>query len=249
MHKKLEADLVSLAHSILQMKNREDVLTLHKKAHEIYEKLSILKFVEDYINSTPTATETKEELVQKFEMKVAIDEKILEDATSEKEEIVEEKITLGEIIEDSFDALFSLEDEIIKDDPSDLFSLQSSLENEFKDAISADEATLFFENASKIEIIYEDEIEVKKEMKKLSLNDTLFKNNIQVGLNDRIAFVKYLFNGSQEDFNRVLSQLNSFKTEQESKHFISYIVKPDYNWSNQSEYEQRLIELVERKFL
>ena len=41
MHKKLAADLTSLAHSILQMKNKEDVFALKTKAHEVYEKLDI----------------------------------------------------------------------------------------------------------------------------------------------------------------------------------------------------------------
>ena len=45
MHKKLEAELVGLAHSILQMKNNNDIVSLHKTAQELYEKLSILKFV------------------------------------------------------------------------------------------------------------------------------------------------------------------------------------------------------------
>ena len=36
MHKKLAADLTSLAHSILQMKNKEDVFALKIKAHEVY---------------------------------------------------------------------------------------------------------------------------------------------------------------------------------------------------------------------
>ena len=49
MHKKLAADLTSLAHSILQMKNKEDVFALKAKAHEAYEKLAVLAFVEEYI--------------------------------------------------------------------------------------------------------------------------------------------------------------------------------------------------------
>ena len=40
MHKRLENDLMSLAHEILQMKNKEDVLLLKEKAYEVYEKLS-----------------------------------------------------------------------------------------------------------------------------------------------------------------------------------------------------------------
>ena len=62
MHKKLEAELVSLAHSILQMKNRSEALVLKNKAREIYEKLSVLTFVDDYMTTTTDLTTSKEEL-------------------------------------------------------------------------------------------------------------------------------------------------------------------------------------------
>ncbi len=73
--------------------------------------------------------------------------------------------------------------------------------------------------------------------------------NIQIGLNDRIAFVKNLFDGSQEDFNRVLSQLNTYTSEKEAMKFIKKMVKPDYDWSEQAELEARFLEIIERKFI
>ena len=82
---------------------------------------------------------------------------------------------------------------------------------------------------------------------KKSLNDKL-QGDIQIGLNDRIAFVKNLFGGSQEDFNRVVSQLNSFKTQKEAKKFINKMVKPDYDWTDKEEVEERFMSIVERKF-
>lgn len=107
-----------------------------------------------------------------------------------------------------------------------------SLEEELEDTISVDEmATLF-------------DIPVTAPK---SLNDRL-NTNIQIGLNDRIAFVKNLFEGSQEDFNRVVSQLNTYGTEKEAKKFLNKMVKPDYDWSKQEELEARFIEIVERKF-
>jgi hypothetical protein len=106
-----------------------------------------------------------------------------------------------------------------------------SLEDELKDTIAVDVVADLFDNAPK-----------------KSLNDKI-RDDIQIGLNDRIAFVKNLFGGSQEDFNRVVSQLNSFKTEKEAKKFINKMVKPDYNWSDNEDIEQRFMSIVERKFL
>jgi hypothetical protein len=105
-----------------------------------------------------------------------------------------------------------------------------TLEDELKDTISADVVSELFENAQK-----------------KSLNDKL-QGDIQIGLNDRIAFVKNLFGGSQEDFNRVVSQLNSFKTQKEAKKFINKMVKPDYDWTDKEEVEERFMSIVERKF-
>lgn len=81
-----------------------------------------------------------------------------------------------------------------------------------------------------------------------SINDHLAKGAIQVGLNDRIAFVKHLFNDSQADFNRVLSQLNTLDTYLESMYFIENLVKPDYDWEDKKPYEERLINLVKKRF-
>ncbi|WP_421752010.1 hypothetical protein [Croceimicrobium sp.] len=81
-----------------------------------------------------------------------------------------------------------------------------------------------------------------------SVNDQLAKGAIQVGLNDRIAFVKHLFNDSQSDFNRVLSQLNTLDTYLESMYFIENLVKPDYDWDDKKPYEERLINLVKKRF-
>jgi 3-methyladenine DNA glycosylase AlkD len=82
----------------------------------------------------------------------------------------------------------------------------------------------------------------------LSLNDQHLKT-INIGLNDKMAFVKNLFGDSNEDYNRVLSQLNTFSTFEEAKDFIDEIIKPDYNnWEGVDDYAERFIEIVAKKF-
>ena len=285
MHKKLEADLMSLAHSILQMKNRDDVFALEAKAKVISSKLSMLAFVETYVNTTPNLKETKEELIasveKAFEIKevpnviqdeIAIvqelevsNEKLITPIVA-KEEVVEEEVVEEEkeeefieealpsavdvaddlfieatenvILEQPFDALEAtlFPSEVSEETPEEAGEDSEeikihTLEEELKDTIPVDVMANLFEMAQPV-----------------SLNDTLTKN-IQIGLNDRIAFVKNLFDGSQEDFNRVLSQLNSFKTEKEAIKFINKMVKPDYKWGEQEELETRFMEIIQRKFV
>ncbi|NVK26419.1 MAG: hypothetical protein HWE14_00175 [Flavobacteriia bacterium] len=77
-------------------------------------------------------------------------------------------------------------------------------------------------------------------------NSRLTKLNI--GLNDRIAFVKQLFMGSQEDYHRVISQINTMDDYNETVDFIQNVVKLDYDWSEVEETEQRLMDLVANRF-
>ena len=44
MKKKLESELVSIAHRILKLKGKEDVLKMHTEISQLYEKISVLKF-------------------------------------------------------------------------------------------------------------------------------------------------------------------------------------------------------------
>ncbi|MFP9116562.1 hypothetical protein ACLI08_02130 [Flavobacterium sp. RNTU_13] len=50
MKKKLEAELISIAHRILKLKNRAELEQLQQETLNLYQKLSVLKFVEDNFN-------------------------------------------------------------------------------------------------------------------------------------------------------------------------------------------------------
>ena len=102
MHKKLAADLTSLAHSILQMKNKEDVFALKTKAHEVYEKLAVLAFVEEYINNTPNPDHTKDELVAMVKNATdLIDKELPENDTEQtlQEEVLESSESIEQVVE------------------------------------------------------------------------------------------------------------------------------------------------------
>ncbi|MGY0407683.1 MAG: hypothetical protein ACWIPJ_04925 [Polaribacter sp.] len=276
---------MSLAHSILQLKNKEDVFALKEKAKEMYEKLSMLAFIEEYINTTPNLEETKEELVAKvekaFENKVAIGKDEIE--TTIKETVVhnfEYEYLEGdtmEILEQPFSELETiLASEPVQEENNEHLKIeQEEIETpkveekapltleEVKEMIKKNNASFAnFKNDAKDigerkTLTLEEELEYTipvdimanlfEQAKPKSINDN-FQENIQIGLNDRIAFVKDLFNGSQEDFNRVISQLNTLKTEKEAKKFVDKMVKPDYNWSEHEDLEIRFTSLILRKF-
>ncbi len=105
-----------------------------------------------------------------------------------------------------------------------------------------------FESPKVLEQEVKATFEKVQESKISSLNDRLNKS-IAFGLNDRIGFEKKLFGGSSDDFNRVISQLNTFDNFDEAQSFVQDFVKPDYNnWEGKEEFETRFMEIVEKKF-
>ncbi len=136
--------------------------------------------------------------------------------------------------------------EPIFDKPSNVATSISKIVEEVKDEVV---------NKVKIAQVQVDEnlnqVQVDENLNQVqikTLNEKL-SAGINVGLNDRIAFVKNLFADSNEDYNRVISQLNTFDTMQEAQEFIDDMVKPDYNdWSGKEEYQERFMEIIEKKF-
>ncbi|WP_028377040.1 hypothetical protein [Leeuwenhoekiella sp. MAR_2009_132] len=95
---------------------------------------------------------------------------------------------------------------------------------------------------------FEEKEAAKEELKPKKLNDRATRG-LSFGLNDRIAFIKHLFNGNAADYNRVLSQLNTARSKEEAFNLINTMIKPDYNmWEGKEVYENRFMELVGRKF-
>ena len=81
-----------------------------------------------------------------------------------------------------------------------------------------------------------------------NLNDKLNKG-MQIGLNDKLAFIKHLFDEQTEDYTRVLSQISTMKSFDEAANFISSKIKPDYNhWENKDEYSKRFMDIIQKGF-
>ncbi|MBP1223386.1 hypothetical protein [Flavobacterium sp. 1355] len=84
MKKKLEADLISIAHRILKLKNKSDINQLYLETQKLYEKLAVLKFVDENFDEVKP-TIGRGEVESKIE------------TIFDKEEIVPVKIETDEI--------------------------------------------------------------------------------------------------------------------------------------------------------
>lgn len=245
MKKKLESELISIAHRILKLKGKEDVVKLHAETALLYEKLSVLKFAHDnfegsiptigsdssFFEMLDTAFNNKISDNIEFEDKIYInldevkDDDIMEPAMSKIKKMV------SQMPEDTSD----IEEVFEKSIPETLLH-----KNNLKDITSGFEEVPVFEAKA--------DLESKHAIKK-SLNDKLKHGSLNIGLNDKIAFIKHLFNGKHEDYDRVLSQINTTSSYIEASRLIKDIVKPDYNhWKGKEIYEERLLEIIQSKF-
>ena len=281
MKKRLEAELISIAHRVLKLKNKSELDQLHKETQKLYETLTILKFYGDgfvTFKSEISADVFEEKLTENFEAEeltiaaplfVSAEEKIVEveQVVIESEVIQETTVleeTLQEVIDEPiFKPAFELAieeettelplDEIVfdpKNEPKQI-SFEDFLGENYTDPIfiKPNEVSVLKEtNPSYSETVKQEDV-VINETKVLPLQET-FSKSISVALNDRVGFVKYLFGESNEDYNRVLSQLNTFDTLEEAKNFVEDMVKPDYNnWQGNEDYAERFMEIVAQKFV
>lgn len=219
-HLKIYEDLVRLElHNSEQEKSPEPVEHPPQQPEMMTDSPDPMSEEDEIILGKPEA----EDMTPQFEepTKKEETERVPEDTETKKKQGEEQEYpTLSDLFVPTFND--------IKEDMSQ--------KEEFKDTVSLDETEKLFETR-------------KEEIRQLSLNDRLVSNSIQIGLNDRIAFVNKLFNFSQSDFNKVLTRLNACKTQDEALHYVQYQVKTNYNWKGKEDLEERFISLIERKFM
>lgn len=228
MKNKLKKELRKLSTEILTADNLDDIAGLYELSKNLYEKLAVLKFIELELNDMEVDV-SKNAIAAKFEE--------LANAVLDSNKSVPENNPHDEdIMIPGMDTIKDMVSEMPNNEElEDVLAEFMSKPNYMKN-----DKELFMPSNEDLK---------KSEASPKSLNDRLAKSNVKVDLNDRLAFVKHLFNNSMEDYNRVLSQLNTIDSEERSISFIKNMVKPDYNnWVGKELYEERFIELVARRF-
>ncbi|MCV2486668.1 hypothetical protein OD917_17185 [Flavobacterium sp. SH_e] len=91
MKKKLEADLISIAHRILKLKNKSDINQLYLETQKLYEKLAVLKFVDenfDTLKPTIGQTEINAELETIFDKEESAIPALIENEAPTVEKVI-----------------------------------------------------------------------------------------------------------------------------------------------------------------
>ena len=250
MKKKIEADLIQIAENILRNKGKMDAAQLKKKARDLYEKLTVLSFTEKHL--VEENTEVNEEYPEE---EVALPQRLY------KVEAYDEFYPDGTEYNEDSDAITEPNTEKIKDIVAQMPPESQKVDTIMNRMNSKTETSTRQESKQKekkdfrnIGVDYDNLPDFEpvnhkqKDNRPRSLNDRL-KKGINIGLNERLSYIRNLFDGNTSDYNRVLSQLNTFNSLEEAQKFIDKIVKPDYNhWEGKEEYEERFRAHIDNRF-
>ena len=259
MKKQLKEELVALAEKVSLLKDHDHIATgeLKELAKRLYEQLTVLHFTESNLFRESEIVKTAQAVSapppkQKVESSVA--QKVTEPVSAQDAPTSEDEYApTGMEFNDESEAITEPNTEKIKDivaqmppETRQVDDLFAHLERkDYKKSDMEDIGGIHYDKLPQFEPVGSNG---QNPSKPKSLNESL-KRGINIGVNDRIAFIKHLFDGSSADYNRVLSQLSTIRSKEEALNFIANMVKPDYdNWEGKEDYESRFLTIVEKKY-
>lgn len=263
MKKKVREQISKLAQQLSEEEKTFNTSNIKGLVGELYEKLSVLEYLENQIesspeNTRPTSLDSKSfreenwfkepEPVPQPEHKDDLIEPLMEKIKDIVAQMPEESERIDEMLDGMIPKF--IEDAPTKDNIDD--NRLNPIQNELEEFATNYQQMPEFER--KTQELFPPSTQGEKASKTMtesrakSLNDSL-NRGLNVGLNDRLAFVKHLFDGQTQDYTRVLSQINTMESFEEAQNFIQEKVKPDYNyWLNKEEYSERFMNIVEKSF-
>lgn len=258
MKKKVLSQINTLAKSIIDSENEMDIAKTKNTLIQLYEKLTVLEFLKSSVESEfdkpeRPATDSKTYREQNwFQDPDPVPQPTHED------DLVE---PLMDKINDLVAQMPSQNDpegSAVEDLLKEILPKKETFKNDLEEFAATYQENPVFERKQEVEkeenvttsvkeLNFEIETE-SEENKPKSINDKL-NQGLNVGLNDRIAFIKHLFENNTDDYTRVLSQINSMSSYQEASTFVENNIKPDYNnWDNKDEYADRFLAIIEKRF-
>lgn len=255
MKKKIRLEIVKLAKQIIADEENFDPIRAKKQVGQLFEQLTVLNFLESQLEDDKEIQHeqsldsksfreenwfTEPEPLPQSEYREELAEPLIEKIKDLVAQMPEESQRVDELLE-----------EVIPQNPSTAQSGQNG-KNELEEFAAQYQQTPTFERK-------EGQISSKLPQSKTAINDThdtkaksindSVNHGLQIGLNDRLAFINHLFDGKAEDYSRILSQIGTMKSYDQAATFIKGRVKPDYNyWLHKEEFSERFMSIVEKSF-
>jgi hypothetical protein len=242
MKKKIQSELRTIAKRILDSEENIDADSLRSLTAQLYEKVLILNYLEQQSVKSETQTRRPADS-SSLDSKSYREKNWFNDPKPVPQPIYSEEIAepLIEKIKDIV-AQIPQESQKVDDLMNELLPKKENPKNELEDFASHYHETPIFERKDPVD--KNPEISLKQSsLKEVS------EHRLNIDLKDRHDFVNQLFDSDQEDFNRVLSQINTMSSYEEVKVYIADQIKPEYNnWKDKDEFEKQFMILVEKRF-
>lgn len=142
------------------------------------------------------------------------------------------------------------EEDFQKTDSQDLLDLNNSVKDVVNETLEKKSHEAQMDELTTQDLSFEpkEKVSTQKEIIKERLNDK-FSKGLQIDINDRLAFIKHLFDKRPNEYQRAISQISTFQSWNQAKVFILEMVKPDYdNWNGKELYEERFLKIIENNF-
>jgi hypothetical protein len=227
MKRKIREELVRMSEEILADRELKKLSQLYQRSRELYEKIAVLKFIEDNLDNLQVDV-SKSEIGARFETMASA-------VLAENTKVPETNPHQEDIITPGIDTIKHMVSEMTDDEALDevlirLLNKRGIATNFRKENADSTGGSTTLASPK-------------------SINDAVGYQQISVGLNDRLAFVKHLFEENADAYTATISKLNGMETLAQSESYLQTYIKPNYNnWAGKEEYEARLMALIARRF-
>ena len=218
-------------------------------------KSALLKWAEKVINHQVQWDEEKtHQAIQNLYELSIIQKMLLEQESLDKNLCEKQQSQLSEVLK-SFSG--DPEKEIVKGEEFEVAPMMDTIKNmvtempepeAYEKLFETFEETPSFEPKKKENSVKQSKQEVETIPEIKNINDR-FNKTLRIDLNDRLAFIKNLFEGDTASYEKVLSKIVTFESWEEVFNFIDVQVKTEYdNWNKNEEIADRFLAILQKNF-
>ncbi len=218
-------------------------------------KIALLKWAKKIINNQEQWDDEKtHRAIQKLYELSIVQKMLLEQEVSNKTLWEKQQSELSEVL-DSITG--QAEKDNVKDEDLEVKPMMETIKNMVTEMPEPETYEKLFETFEKTPSFEPKKEETLGEESKLgietisdvkNINDH-FSKTLSIDLNDRIAFIKNLFEGDASAYDKVISQIVTFETWTEVFNFIEDQVKTEYeNWNEKEEIAERFLAILQKNF-
>lgn len=218
-------------------------------------KIALLEWAKKVLNQEAQWDEEKtHEAIQKLYELSIVQKMLLEKETVNNDQRKRQQAQLNEVIE----SLTGQSKKVrIKEENMEVAPLMETIKNMVTEMPEPETYEKLFETIEdmptfvpkdKQERIESNESQFQKAEERKNINDH-FAKTLSIDLNDRLAFIKHLFEEDSKTYERVLAQVITYETWEEVFLFIEAHVKTEYdNWTGKEEVVERFLNTLQKNF-